>query len=424
MGYGFKVRRIRSRSNTSSPSETFYYARWKKHQERKDRIKAFSSTTRTFLLVTLCTTLNVAGILFSEASPYSILYFDTIGTAIAAIIGGLGIGSLVIFATAAAGIGITGQPEYALFSYGNALAVFVWAYFPRSGSRALGADIFENRTIYGYRHFVSRIFLLGVVTALVASASNSIFQYYLLDTIVIDGEVTAKSSFGTVATQNNLMIISENVGKMNIFSGDYSVPFFYYLISSFPSHLIDKTISTLLACVFIICLFDPPHYRNQRDRIIDRPHSDNQWWNRRLLYLAVVGILTVFCLALSKTSSLDMLILFGFGTITLIVGMAGNYGCRSIDPYRQHGRRSPLFIGSSDGKVKVPYFKDSVEDTIKITTFVFVILQFVSHAILSIYDVGPNFANSPMIDMFWYTVIVLTGFRYALMASLRGLERI
>lgn len=404
----------------------------------KDFFKKQNPTLRYFTFLLLCIALNVTGIVLTQQSAASMFYFDSIGTALASLIGGFAAGMITAFSSSIISANIIDLPSYAYFGFSNALAAMAWAILPRLGNNALGADLLHPTEVNGYQRLITRVFVLGTCVGVIVSIASFLVQISFLD-VQIDtkSKIMSVISDRTVVSKNNFILvaaIASNV-DLSIFSENsiLLVP-----ISLLTAHVPDKIIATCTAAVLTMGFLRVPRINKQLILIRDNNISTKQFFNKDVMYFIFVALFISYYFLFLNSYKLSAIIFVGiFIFFVSTARLARKSITRVADPYGSQPQNNQAFYAKHMVREPMSFQKDVLEDTIKFLTITFTISQFLaSRSIqqlrlteestltsklltLNIDGENINFLIPTIFYIISFNIIILTGFRYFLVMLTR-----
>jgi hypothetical protein len=397
--------------------------------------------TRFLLFCFLCVFINLTGLLFSQATPYSMFYLDTIGTAMAGLLGGVSGGLLVGCLSNLVGGHIIKSPDYGDFALCNMAAGALWAILPRYGNLFLGSDIFEPSKKDGYRKMIIGIFSIGSIVGTVTTIVSYFVQTSLLNLNVSDNSLNLNSSIYTsVVSVNNILMTAAFAGSFPIIDSVNNSGV-YIFVASLVSNVPDKILSTSVAVILTVGFLRMPNFRAQILIIRQKPEKFREIWNRKLTGLMSLAVIIVYLTANVKNwhfHAMMFISIFSASVLFLLFFLRSS-AKKVVDPLKYNYRHEIYYNPHNHAKNYPGFRKDAFEDCIKIILSVFVASQFfVSMAItngvlpiildtidlqssiqLNINGVSRQMKNFQMGTLLVFNVFFLQSLRYSILIFLR-----
>jgi hypothetical protein len=406
-----------------------------------------------FLL--LCTLLNGIGLLIAQQSSSSMFYLDSIGTALASLLGGLSAGIATALASAVVGSVVIGHAEHNLSAFANIGSALVWAVLPRLGTRQVGVDIFHPSRKNGYFRKINQVFFVGLIAGIAASLCSfaAQFSFFKLD-IELNNQTISAISSGSYVSKNNFVLVAIITERMGWNYSNLAYQF-VFLASSASAHIPDKIISTSLASIIAMGFMKIPRYRKQVgfinrglipvDEVFNSPYLKIIsyvffcmfiWW----IYAFGARMFPSFSNEFIIERNGIIFVCF-FGVLLVSLSLARKSAITSVDPYMQHPLLNRMFYDRDLLFSPMTFQRDVFEDSIKLITIIFSLAQFVAFS--SSVGISEVNANSPgvrnvnlLIDgiyvdttipsisnMVAYNILLLTGMRYGMVAVMRYFGR-
>jgi hypothetical protein len=410
----------------------------------KDRFKRMNPSVRFLSFMLLCVAINIVGLIVTQGASSSMFYFDTIGTALAALLSGLSGGLIVAFLSNILGAYFIGEPSYAFFGFSNAACAIVWAVLPRLGAPLFGSDMLHPGPAGGYARQIFRIFVVGIAVA-VASSITSFFVQTTLLSIHIDtaSNLIEAASGGNNVSKNNIILVAALMQSIefNISSDNSSIIF---LISSLTSNIPDKIISTATAVVIIMSFFKVPRINKQILYIKSNKIEVSEFYNKSIFYFLFIGITYYyFYMRMTNWSIGSVSFIFGFLLILIFSRLVRYEITCVVDPYGVTKNHNDSFYPKYLVDKPMSFQRDVFEDTLKIILVIFSISQFVVNynimskipghienalvtesAIRLVIDGREASFSMPTFSvMLVYNALILTGFRYSMIVFIRLIGR-
>lgn len=404
-----------------------------------------------------CTLLNLFGLWTTQQSASAMFYFDSVGTALAAMVGGPTCGVITALTSSISGSFVIDRPEYAISGFTNMSCALAWGILPRLGGNFLGTDIFKDKDFSGYFTLISRVFILGVLCGIIASFVSLFSQISFFDlSSDISNRTLAAGTSGSSVSKNNLLLLAVIWQSQSIWTfldNIYTV----YFLSSLSSHIPDKIIATVTAATLAMSFLRTPNIYAQIRAIKAKKVDVSQFYNKKRTFMLSVGIFYIFLIwpqiwpffgisyffmdPWMKVNTYSLIFMGLFGLLTVFILPYRITLFKVVDLYapapstpvktRPKVSYSSDFLGS-----KLPFQRDVFEDTIKALTIAFALAQAFalksagigtsggSYASVQtvravIDDVSINASMPSVYSMITFNILLLTGFRYFTVMVLR-----
>lgn len=410
---------------------------------------------RYSLFIISCVTLNLTGLLIAQQSSSSMFFLDSIGTALASLLGGLSAGVSTALFSAIMGSVVVEHAEHTISAFPSVGSALVWSVLPRLGTQKVGVGIFHPTRTNGYFRKINQVFIIGILAGASASFCSFVAQYsfFKLD-IELNNQAIYAISSGSFVSKNNFVLVAVITEKMGLNFSDLTYQFIY-LSSSATAHIPDKIISTSMASIIAMGFLKVPRYSKQVKYIDNNLFPLNESFNSP--YVKIISYM-IFCIfvvwiyayqphklpSFSKEFVIGrngIIFMSSFGSLILLFSLLRKSIIKSIDPYVKHPMSRKLFYDSRTFFSPMTFQRDVFEDSIKIIVIAFSMAQFIafsSSAGISEVDLnnpGIRIVNLvidgikvdtsiPSIsNMVAYNILLLTGMRYGIVAIMRYFGR-
>lgn len=370
--------------NKNEKNSMYFYPKISNHKLFTVLMLSINSKIRFILFSILCCLINIAGLIVSQSTPYSMFYLDTIGTALAGLLGGVNAAILVGLLSNVVGGYIIDASDFALFGICNMVAGISWAILPRMGSKIFGENIFAAHESNGYSMFIKSILTIGFTVGLITTIASFSVQAILFDLTISPEKLTMKGSIAkSVVSINNIYLVGVFLQGFEGFIDIKNAQLFVF-ISSLISNIPDKILSTSVAFMIIVGAFRMPNFSDHKLAISKEHINVSTKWNRPVFGLIILTFYYIYLINIRYENfnfNKIIFILAVFIFAASVLYLSRKYVSRSVDPYKRH-KEYVLFFARKDTRNYPSFRKDAFEDSIKLLTISFAISQFaVSYSI-------------------------------------------